>query len=325
VFACLRLAASRSEKNELSKISQFLAQQTVSEGPERDLELIESSKASLAGIVTHSILTLNDASDCNQGKIVARLSKYLASTEDQRLLDVLRHAAKVYFDRCRSGYESRLANAFSQISEKQQENMLSVLSDELIADVHACKSQMVEDVMPPSEAGHIFNNSLSFIMDSARSQLSIKDSDFQQLKNRFAVGKFLAGRLGKSCPAYYLNSRSIVEEMRQLIMIVDPVESTTFTGSSHSFRANVFRFKLCEDVSRIRNSAKMMSIIKNSLSRQHIKFEDGSLERNRRMVSFLLVFGGTVAGMILLIVFAFALDFFVRIMCDPKYQRTSLD
>jgi len=317
-FACLRLVAGTNVKGELKKISQFLADKGASENPTEILGLIRSDDAINSGILAHSILSLNDATDCDQRKSVAKVSKYLPITMDERVRSVIRHVTKVYFDRCRSGYEAKLAGAFSEMSEKQQRKMLSMLGDDFVEHYHSLDANMVEDIMAPSEAGLLFNRSLPLIVDSIRAQISIKDLDLRLKKHNFAAAKLLANRLGKSCPAFHLNSRPIIQEMRQLITIVDPAEGVKLTSSSDSLRANVFRYKYCEDVDRIRKSAKLMNIIRRSLKDSQIDAEIGSLVRNRRFIPLLLI-PIVIGGTLILAFLAFALEAWIRSGLDPVY------
>lgn len=300
VLVCVGLTAGTNAKNELKKISQFLAQHNVApEDPVESLKLIESNKAGLDGIVVHTILSLNDASDCNGGKSVARVSKYLSKTEDDLVRNLLRHSAKEYFSRCWSEYETKMAESFSDMSEKQQNKMLSILSDDVITNNHNANANIVEDILPPREPGSLFNHSLPYILDSVKDQLPVENFDAKKIKHLFAAGKIVAKLLGKSCPSFYLNTRPVVTEMRQLIAIVDPEESTKLGNLSASFRANLFRYKFCEDISRIRSSTRLMKVMKTSLKQRGVKIDETSVQITRSKRD--LILGAIIAGVVILL------------------------
>jgi len=118
---------------ELDQISAYLAVKGPSEGPpDKDIELVIEDSQLLRGSVVQSLQQMATGAGCDERKAIDELGAVHDKLQDQRVRQLIRHTAGLYFDNCISSFEQELGEKFAQIGDKQKKKLQELLSRSFI-------------------------------------------------------------------------------------------------------------------------------------------------------------------------------------------------
>jgi len=262
-IAIASVAAVNLDKD-LDKISTFLRGRGTTDDAASNLELLRSHKDQIGGLTIHLLLEMADGENCDGRRVVGNIRRYLERSEDSNMGNLLRYISRVYLERCKSDYEHKLEKAFSELSVKRRQKFLGLLSDEFVERYEQNNAPIVNDLGVNTQPGELLNNSVPLLVEYMRSKAPNLD-----LKKRTHVAKaslLVAKPLAKGCVVYSAKASPLMEEMRNLVSILGGPETNGVLMNSKSFRYNVFRYKYCEEFTRLRKSRKWRAKI-NAITR----------------------------------------------------------
>jgi len=301
VGLCLAFVESSSRGNtlqELERISAFLASNGAPAGePDQDLQLIIENNHQSP--VAQSLYRMAREAGCEESKALVEMGAVMNKLQDQRVRQLLAYCAEIYYNRCKSELEKQLEEKLEQIGQKRKKKLFDLLSDSLIDKYSELDPEVVAHLSEESEIGRMFEKSMPLLDDYV--QTKFKDTKYDPQKRRHVIrgARIVAMQLASSCPTYYKHSRHLVATLRSLVSICDLDERTELATFSRDFQNNVFRFKYCEEIVRLKDSKDskvLRSQAKHALESKKLGQE--LAPRNKRSV-------GLVVAMVIVAILTF--------------------
>ena len=152
VLVSVGLASAMCTEKQLDTLALFLEQQSpYADNPRDDLRLISQNSDKRSDCLVDSILHMAHGHDCNSGKLIARISKYVKKYgHEDRVSQMLQYAVRLYFDRCKLKYDAELAKAILDMGRNQHAKFIDFLSDKFVDDYREVNKEFVDSLGPVS-------------------------------------------------------------------------------------------------------------------------------------------------------------------------------
>jgi len=264
-LACVVLAAQSKTKKELDEISRFLSEQSTSEDPKENLELMRANREKFSAKSLDSLLGLADGPACDSGSLMKKLARHFAKLDDEKLKGLLRLSVQLYFDRCKSQFEERMSRTSALLAkDARNTNLLSV---DFYNKYHEMKVEHVDDIKQSEDFGPLFNASVPLLTDFVISKFGDKQFDPKKRSHAVKGATIVAENLATACPNHYNKLNSIIREIRDINSIVPLDDLAHLNGFSGDFKINAFRFRYCEEIIKARSYPKVTRRIREGLKK----------------------------------------------------------